>query len=316
MTGKQLIRVDRADHPNRCQWADHRGQCWNHAVEGYESCPRHGGRTNKAMEKRCRAYQLDIIQNSDEYLACEEINHTRPLRIELAQLRTILQQRMKTFTKDASWDGGDSVNNIQTAIAKLYRVEKEVQKWLTGCWRHDQLIKMTHEMMNVAEQYVGEDLNDLRSQALSIINELRVIPDESEDQKIPDVVVNSMGLYSDDFKRFYETDRRRSLVEEVALARYTVMQQFKMCQSPSMLPNYSGAIVKTIETVAALLKEAIRLDVETKGWIHVDEIRPVQEKLGALILPKLKQLENFEDVADRVVNDLQALDAKYTVIHE
>ena len=307
-------QVERADDPDRCQGVDRGGQCWNYRVEGYDYCPRHGGRPNVVKRKEVRTYQLDIIHEAPEYEACTGVDVARPLRVELAQLRVVLEKRLAAFAREDCWEGADAVNVIQNAIAKLHRTEKEIKRWLQGCWHIDQLIDMTHAMVDTAEQFVGEVLTDLRSDALSIIESIQQAPDTGTE--VPDVLLQAMGMHQSDFLRFYSSNHHQSLIEEVALARFTVIRMFGACQTPGQLARYASAITRTIETVAGLVKEAIRIEIETRGWVNNVELRPYQEKLAKLIIPVLQRMDNYEEVSDQVVDQFNELDAQYQLTYE
>lgn len=313
MTGKDYPQVEQADDPRRCQGSSSRGQCWNVAVQGYDKCPKCGGRQDIATRRNRRTYLLDVIQNSEEYEACQDIDHIRPLRVELAQLRVLLQEKLSVFAQAEDWEGADSITNIENAIAKLYRVEKEVSKWLAGCWSFEQLVEMTNAMVDVAQRYVSDDLGDLRDQALSIVHAIREQPED--ESPVPEAVLAAMGKYREDFERFHEADRQRSLLEEISLARYAILRMFRMSQTALDLAKNSGAIVKTIETVAALVKEGIRLEIENNGWVHQDELRPIQDKLSALVIPRIRAIENYEQVSDEIVAEFEVLDQQYRLTH-
>jgi hypothetical protein len=159
-----IKRVDRPDHPNRCQHVSDKGQCNNVAVEIRKSdgdngesgtiihgqfCLVHGG--NKAVENydkqnlknyRITKYRVRLAEmRSSEYI--------KDLRDEVAILRMILEEKMNGITSNT---------DLILQSGSISEMVIKIERLVLSCQKLEDKLGVTMDKAKViliAEQMIG-----------------------------------------------------------------------------------------------------------------------------------------------------------------
>ena len=154
-----IKRVDRPDHPNRCQHINNNGQCNNMAVEIRKDdsgtiihgqfCLVHGG--NKAVENydkqnlknyRITKYRVRLAEmRSSEYI--------KDLRDEVAILRMILEEKMNGITSNT---------DLILQSGSISEMVIKIERLVLSCQKLEDKLGVTMDKAKViliAEQMIG-----------------------------------------------------------------------------------------------------------------------------------------------------------------
>lgn len=130
-----LVKVDRADHPERCQSVYKDGQCWHCRVEGSDYCGMHGGnRAGEAKKKKdIRLYQLAKFQTRvDDFATNPKV---KGLREDIAILRMLLETTMNRCNDSAelimfSPKISELIMKIEKVVSSAHRLESNMGELL------------------------------------------------------------------------------------------------------------------------------------------------------------------------------------------
>ena len=135
MSDYPLEKVDRADHPERCQSVYKNGQCWHRRVEGSDYCGMHGGnRAGEAKKKDdIRLYQLAKFQTRvDDFATNPKV---KGLREDIAILRMLLETTMNRCNDSAelimfSPKISELIMKIEKVVSSAHRLESNMGELL------------------------------------------------------------------------------------------------------------------------------------------------------------------------------------------
>ena len=132
MVGKEsgITKVNRPDHPDRCQGRVARGksgQCWNTKVPGSNFCLSCKGVDN-GPELRLNNYRLSKAKWQQELIHQANSSGIKSLRDEIAILRVIMQERLNTLENEndlilQSGAISDLVGKIERIVVSCHKLE-------------------------------------------------------------------------------------------------------------------------------------------------------------------------------------------------
>tara|TARA_Y100000310_G_scaffold299441_1_gene334292 strand:- start:115 stop:666 length:552 start_codon:yes stop_codon:yes gene_type:complete len=166
MNDSGITKVDREDHPNRCQAVNDKGQCWNFAVEGGTFCLCHGG--NKQLEaiaaKGLKNYRIGVWQARLDKLV--DNPNIKSLRDEVAILRMILEEVI-----NKCMDSKDLILKSSIISDLVVKVEKLVSSCHKMEGSMGQLLDKSAILQFAAEiiQIIGDTVTDEKQ--MNIISE-------------------------------------------------------------------------------------------------------------------------------------------------
>ena len=152
---KAILRVDRPDHPNRCQHVNSVGQCHNLSVElrdgaGFANfCLVHGGRA--ALDAQAKAglrnYRITKFRTRLGELRSNEF--IKDLRDELAILRMILEEKL---------NGVQSSTDLILQSGHISELVMKVERLVTSCQKLEDRLGVTIDkakVIGIAEQIIA-----------------------------------------------------------------------------------------------------------------------------------------------------------------
>ena len=127
-----ITRVDRDDHPHRCQHVNNVGQCHNLAVElrdgaGWsEKCLVHGGNASLIAQDKAGLKNYRLTKYQQRLGELRSNAFIKDLRDELAILRMILEEKLNSVANptDLILQSG----NISDMVMKIERLVTSCQK--------------------------------------------------------------------------------------------------------------------------------------------------------------------------------------------
>lgn len=130
-----LTKVDREDHPDRCQSVTKNGQCWHTRVEGSDYCGMHGGNRagQAAAKKSANLYQLKQFQHRVGSFATNP--KVKGLREDIGILRMLLETTMNQCNDQAdlimfSPKISELVMKIEKVVSSAHRLESNMGELL------------------------------------------------------------------------------------------------------------------------------------------------------------------------------------------
>lgn len=169
---RKLRRVDRPDHPERCQAVDAFGQCIYHAMPGMTNCSRHGGvKQAKAVEKRAlHDYRLNKWKNRvNEFAASDRIT---TLHGEIGVLRLVLEETLNSIKDESdlvlySSRISDLVLKIEKLVVSMDRLELRSGNLLSK----NALMVVAEQVVDVLTREVQDDdtIERINNQIINLV---------------------------------------------------------------------------------------------------------------------------------------------------
>ncbi len=177
-----LEKVDREDHPERCQGVTANGQCWHVRVKGSEFCGMHGG--NKAGEaakkKAVNLYRLDRFKNRvDDFATNPKV---KGLREDIGILRMVLEMTLNKCKDE---------NDLIMFSPKISELVMKIEKVVTSAHRLES--NMGELLDKMAAMQLGEEIVQLITGGISEYTQkvIALVPEENK-QKVLELMESDL----------------------------------------------------------------------------------------------------------------------------
>ena len=150
-------RVPYAEHPDRCQGADSKGQCWLYRMDHSQFCGRHGG--NRAGQELRKAARRELMANSFTQSVAEGSQSPGliSLATEVAALKELMKIKMNLMTDPSSTEiHSHGLVQLIVASEKLVTSCSRLQEKLGNMMSAQQAMEFASEIMTIVAEEVGE----------------------------------------------------------------------------------------------------------------------------------------------------------------
>ena len=182
MSKYPLEKVDREDHPERCQGVGSNGQCWHRRVEGSEFCGMHGGnRAGEATrEKAVNLYRLERFKDRvDDFATNPKV---KGLREDIGILRMVLEMTLNRCKDE---------NDLIMFSPKISELIMKIEKVVSSAHRLES--NMGELLDKMAAMQLGEEIVQLITSGISEYTQkvIALVPEENK-KKVMEIMESDL----------------------------------------------------------------------------------------------------------------------------